>query len=321
MPREPASRLGRVARHTRYLAEAGVFDVLSVLARHASPQVRHALASALGTTMWTLDVRHRRVAMANLKLAYGESLPPGDARRIVLASMRHFAHLAVETLAFERYLAEAVESRVRVEGLEHLRNAYARGTGVIGFTGHLGHWELLAFMFGRLGMPATGIARPLDNPYLEQRLMRLRTLSGNRVINKRGAFKEALGILLGGGFVGIWIDQRPKRGGIVVPFFGADAYTTDGLARLVLASGAALTPAFVVREDDGSFCMTIEPEVPVERTGDPEADARRITADCTAVIERWVRRYPAQWLWTHRRWAVPKQAAERRAGAGVTSAP
>ncbi len=279
------------------------------------------MGSGLGTLMWAVDVRHRRVALANLRHACGPQLPPREARRIALASMRHFAHLAVETLAFERYLAEAVESRVRVEGFGHLRNAHARGTGVVGFTGHLGHWELLAFMFGRLGMPATGIARPLDNPYLEQRLMRLRTLSGNRVINKRGAFNEALGILRGGGFVGIWIDQRPKRGGIVVPFFGVDAYTTDGPARLVLTSGAALIPAFVVRESDGSFRMTIEPEVPVVRTGDREADARRITADCTAVIERWVRRYPEQWLWTHRRWAVPKQAAERRTVAGVAGAP
>jgi KDO2-lipid IV(A) lauroyltransferase len=221
--------------------------------------------------------------------------------------MRHFARLAVETLAFRRYLAEAVDARVHVEGLELLREAHRRGHGVIGFTGHLGHWELLSFMLGRLGMPATGIARPLDNPYLEERLTRIRTLSGNRVINKHGAFREGLAVLQQGGFLGIWIDQRPKRGGILVPFFGTDAYTTDGLARLALGSKAAVVPCFAVHETGGSWRMVIEREVPVARTGDYEADVYRITADCTAILERWVRRYPDQWLWTHRRWAVPTQ--------------
>jgi KDO2-lipid IV(A) lauroyltransferase len=305
----PASRLDRLGRQVRYRTEAAIVDGLSVLAGVASPRVRQGIGTALGTVMWAVDARHRRVARDNVRLAYGDTLPPREAHRLVLGSMRHFARLAVETLAFERYLAEKVDARVRVEGVEHLRDAYARGHGVIGFTGHLGHWELLSFMFGRLGIPATGIARPLDNPYLEARLVRLRTLSGNRVINKRGAFREALAVLQRGGFLGIWIDQRPKRGGILVPFFGTDAYTTDGLARLALDSEAAIVPCFAVHEADGSWRMVIEPEVPLARTGDLEADRYRITADCTAVIERWVRRYPEQWLWTHRRWAIPAQSA------------
>ena len=313
MPRQPpASRLGRLGLKVRHVAEAGLFDALSLVARTAPDGARHAVGSALGTLAWAVDARHRRIALQNVRIAYGLALAPHEARRLVLGSMRHFARLAVETLAFQRYVAENMDARVRVEGLELLREALGKGKGVIGFTGHLGDWELLSFMFGRLGMPATGIARPLDNPYLERRLVRLRTLTGNRVINKRGAFREALAVLQGGGFLGIWIDQRPKRGGVKVPFFGNDAYTTDGLARLALASEAAVMPCFAVREADGSWRMVIEPAVPVVRTGDVETDTYRITADCTAILERWVRRYPDQWLWTHRRWAVPKLGA--RAG-------
>jgi KDO2-lipid IV(A) lauroyltransferase len=136
-------------------------------------------------------------------------------------------------------------------------------------------------------------------------------MSGNRIVDKHGAFPEALRVLQDGGFLGLWIDQRPKRGGIPVPFFGRDAYTTDGLARLVLASDAAVVPCFAFLEQDGFVRLVVEPEVPVSHTGDQAADAYRITADCTAVIEQWVRRYPEQWLWTHRRWAVPKPGAPR----------
>jgi KDO2-lipid IV(A) lauroyltransferase len=255
--------------------------------------------------MWAVDARHRRVAYSNVRLAYGHTLPALEVRRIVLGSMRHFARLMIETLAFERNLNDDVEARVRVEGFDHLRAAHDRGQGIIGFTGHLGHWELMSFLFGRLGMPATGIARPLDNPYLEERLVRLRELTGNRIINKHGAFRQGLAVLERGGFLGIWIDQRPKRGGIVVPFFGRNAYTTDGLARLALNSNAAVVPCFMVHEPGGALRMVIEPAVPVVRSGSVESDSYRITADCTAILESWVRRYPDQWLWTHRRWAVP----------------
>jgi KDO2-lipid IV(A) lauroyltransferase len=320
MPREPASRLGRVALRTRYFIEAGVFDVLSVVARHASPAGRARVASLLGRIQWTLDLRHRRVALSNLRLAYGAELATGATRRIARESMTHTARLALETLALDTYANGPIDDYVRLEGIDYLREAYDRGRGVIGVTGHIGHWELLSIVFGRLGIRSTGIARPLDNPFLESRLMRLRGLTGSGVIPKNRAFGPALKRLRHGELVGILADQRPKRGGIVVPFFGTEAYTTEGPAMLALASEAAIVPGFAVWERDGTLRLVMEPEVPVVRTGDREADARRITADCTAIIERWVRRYPEQWLWTHRRWAVPKHAAERRTGAGVTGA-
>jgi KDO2-lipid IV(A) lauroyltransferase len=275
----------------------------------------------LGTILWALDIRHRHVALANLRLAYGTQLSAADAHRIARGSMRHTARLVLETLALGTYANGPLEAYVRVEGLEHLREAYDRGHGVIGVTGHIGHWELLSIVFGRLGIRSTGIARPLDNPFLESRLMRLRTVTGSGVIHKNRAFGPALKRLRQGELVGILIDQRPKRGGIVVPFFGAGAYTTEGPAMLALASEAAIVPGFAVWEPDGTLRMVMEPELPVVRTGDREADARRITADCTAIVERWVRRYPEQWLWTHRRWAVPKHGAERPPRAGVAGAP
>jgi len=306
MPRPlPASRLGRLALDARYRAEAAVVGSLSLLARLAAPRVRRAVGTGVGTMQWALDARHRRVARDNLRLAYGDMLSRGDVRRLVLASMRHLAQVAVETLAFERYLAGEPDAAVRAEGVEHLRAVLARGRGAIGFTGHLGHWELLALTLGHLGVPIASIVRPLDNPYLEARLARLRTLSGNGVIDKHAAFRQALLHLRRGGGLGLPIDQRPKRGGIPVPFFGHDAYTTDGLAELAFASDAGVVPCFVVQEPNGTWRMVIEPELTVPRTGDRAADAYRLTADCTAILERWVRRYPDQWLWTHRRWAVP----------------
>jgi len=307
--------VGSIPRRIRHVTEAAAFDLLAGIARLASPRVRFAVGTAVGALTWAVDVPHRRVARGNLLLAYGNDLPSGDLRRLVFRSMAHFARLAVEALAFDPGAGARSARYTRLEGDEHVRAAAARGRGVILFTGHLGCWEFIAPVLGRAGLPATGIARPLDNPYLERRLQQVRTATGCRVISRRGAFPEALAVLRHGGLLGIWIDQRPKRGGIRVPFFGHPAWTTDGLARFALASEAAVIPVRAVFEPDGGVLVTCEPEVRVARTGDEAADAYQLTAACTATIERWVRRWPDQYLWTHRRWAVPRGGTDPRPAA------
>ncbi len=308
-----ARALASALRHARYRSEAAVFDLLTAVVVRLSPAARQRTATLLGLVVWAVDGRHRRVAAANLRLAYGETLTPAQRGRLVRESMRHLVRVALETFAVRTYLSDPSEVPVVVQGAEHLRKAAASGRGVILATGHLGHWELLGIVCGRLGFPGTAITRPLDNPYLEARLLDQRTLSGNRVIDKHGAFDAARRVLLDGGILGMLFDQRPKRGGIPVPFFGAPAYVTDGLARLVLDTDADVMPCFGVFESDGTVRVTFEGPIPIVRTGDRMADAIRMSADCTAVIEQWVRRYPGQWLWTHRRWARPAPGEPRLA--------
>ena len=320
MPKASSARgIGRLGLQARFLAEAGVFAVLALAARTAPARARHTVGTAFGAVWWAVDARHRRVGCDNVRLAYRDTLSPREGRRLVLASRQHFGRIAVETLALPRYLTGREAGRVRVEGLEYLREAHSRGKGVLVFSGHLGNWELMMFMLGRLGMPAVGLVRPLDNPYLERQLVRLRTMTGGRLLNKRGALRGSLRVLKDGGILAVLIDQRPKREHLMVPFFGVDAHTTDGLAGFALHTEAVVVPCFVVQEADGSWRMVVEPAVPVPRTGDAEADAHRITADCTAILERWVRRYPHQWLWTHRRWAPPRDGARpgRKGNAGA----
>jgi KDO2-lipid IV(A) lauroyltransferase len=130
----------------------------------------------------------------------------------------------------------------------------------------------------------------------------LRGSSGNRIIHKRSAVREMLRALSRGEGVAFVPDQDARADGIFVPFFGHAASTTPTLALLALRTGAAVVPTFSVPQPDGSWLVTYEPEVPVESTSDRDEDVRRITAACTAIIERWVRRHPELWLWMHRRW-------------------
>jgi Kdo2-lipid IVA lauroyltransferase/acyltransferase len=193
---------------------------------------------------------------------------------------------------------------IAVEGLEHLAAAGAQGKGVILFTGHVGAWELSSFGLSLFGHPLSFLVRRIDNPKIEAMIDRLRSGSGNRTIDKRSAAREMLAILRDGGTLGILVDLNTlDREAIFVDFFGIPAATTFIVAKLALRTGAAVLPVFAPWDDDSKhFRLKIGAPLPIERTGDEAEDVRRLTQQYTRVVEDYVRRYPDQWLWIHRRW-------------------
>ena len=286
----------------RFRIEAAAFDALVVMAGMTPRPLLLAAGSTAGTVGRWLDRRHARIARENLLLAYGDTLSKEEVSRIVAACWRHFGRITFDSLKFPERSASDAGTLVRYEGLEHIRAAYARGKGVLLFSAHYGSWEMVALMQGFLGMPLSLVTRPLDNPALERMLADLRGRSGNGIIHKRRAVREMIKTLHGGGGIAIVIDQDARGDGVFVPFFGVAASTTPTLALLALRTGAAVMPVVSTLEEDGTYRVRYEAEIPVAATGDRDGDVRRVTAECTAAIERWVRERPEQWLWMHRRW-------------------
>lgn len=296
----------------RFRLEAAAFRLLlwvaSVLPRAALLKI----GSALGGLGGLVDVRHRKIAVANLLEAFAPELDRTAARLLARDCFRHFGKITLDTLYFQRLDRRQIEGLVRVHGVEHVRAAQAAGRGILLFSGHFGHWELAGVTSGFLGTQLAVVARPLDNPALERMLGALRACSGNLVVYKRQAVREMLRALHRGMGVAILLDQDARRDGIFVPFFGRPASTTPTLALLALRSGAPIIPTFAVVQNDHTCDLTFERPLEIERTGDRANDVRQITERCTAILESWIRRYPDQWLWMHRRWKTtpPSSAAD-----------
>ena len=88
-----------------------------------------------------------------------------------------------------------------------------------------------------------------------------------------------------------------------MPFFGVQACTASGLARVALKTGAAVLPGFLLwEESEQQYVLHFYSELTLASTSDAEADAAENTARFTAVLEDSIRKYPSQWLWMHRRW-------------------
>lgn len=296
-------------RSIRFAIECAVADAFVRAVRSMPRRVVLALGGVAGSVARRLYPKRAEIARENLRHALGDTHDVRERAEIARRCWKQFGRVAVDTLAFSKFDASSIGREVRYHGLEHIRGAYAAGHGVVLFSGHFGHWELAAYLQGHLGMPLALVTRPLDNRALENRLAALRQGSGNTLIHKRRGVRAMLRTLREGGGVAIVIDQDAREGGVFVPFLGRPASTSPTPALLALRTGAALVPVFARPADDGTYDITYEPPVVLPRSEDLDADVARLTARCTAILERWVRDHPTCWMWMHRRWKSVPQAA------------
>jgi len=273
--------------------------ILGLLPRPLS----RAIGITLGLAVYALHGRLRRVGHRNLTLAFPE-MSPREQRRILRGEFISLGRQLAEVCLFPRYTRENVSRIVAYDGFENFERAYARGKGVLFLTGHLGAWELSAFAHSLQGHPLSIVMRSLDNPYVNSLIQSYRTMHGNRTVDKDDFIRGLLSAMKAGETVGILMDTNmtPPQG-VFVEFFGIPACTASGLARIALRTDAAVVPGFTVWDKTlRKYILRFDPAVELIRTGDNEADIVANTAKFTKVIEDFIRCYPDQWLWVHRRW-------------------
>jgi KDO2-lipid IV(A) lauroyltransferase len=295
---EPASRPS--LRQALEFAVAWLFiHVLRALPR----RMARAAGAAIAAIAFVSLGRLRRVGRRNLELAFPE-MPASQRAAVLRQEYRHLGWLLGEFCQMFTYTRETADRFIRYQGLEHYLGARDRGKGVFVLTGHLGAWELSSFYHSLAGYPMGMVIRRLDNPLLDSLVNSIRCQHGNRVLHKDDFARGLIGAMRGGETVGILMDTNmtPPQG-LFVPFFGVEACTASGLARVALKTGAAVLPGFLLWEESKrQYVLRFGPELTLANTGDSEADAASNTALFTAVIEETIRQYPSQWLWMHRRW-------------------
>jgi KDO2-lipid IV(A) lauroyltransferase len=262
-----------------------------------------AVGAAIGAVAFHALGRLRRVGLRNLELAFPERTPR-EREAILRSEYRNLGFLLAEFCKMPDYTAATASRFIRYEGLENYLRARERGKGVLVLTGHLGAWELSSFYHSLMGMPMGMVIRRLDNPLVDAFVNRIRCLRGNRVIHKDDFARGLIASMRAGETVGILMDTNmtPPQG-VFVPFFGVQACTASGMARIAAKTGAAVVPGFLLWEQsERRYVLYFGEELQVVHTGDAEQDALANTAMFTAAIEGYVRQYPEQWLWMHRRW-------------------
>jgi len=286
-------------RKLEYAAAWPFIKILGFLPRPLS----RALGIAIARMVYLLHFRLRRVGMRNLRMIFPEK-SEAERARILRGEFTSLGRQLAEMSQFPRYTKDNIDDIVVYDGLENYERAYARGKGVLFLTAHFGGWELSAFAHSLHGHWLHVVMRPMDNPYLDRLLQSYRSMHGNKVVDKDDFVRGLLAAMKAGETVGILMDTNmtPPQG-VFVDFFGIPACTASGLARIALRTDAAVVPGFTIWDEKlRKYRLRFDPALDLIRTGDLEADIVANTQMFTKVIEDYVRKYPEQWLWVHRRW-------------------
>jgi len=198
-----------------------------------------------------------------------------------------------------------IDGIVTIEGREHLDKALSRGKGVVALSAHFGNFTLLGTVMAKAHYPFHMVIRHPKSKPIAKTFQILRDLTGQKTIATkpwRECLRRMLHCLRNNEIICLITDENKRRGGVKVDFFGQNSSTAMGPAILSLRTGAAIVPMFIIRQNDDTHKIIIEPPLVFNPTGNQTEDIRHITSAFTERIESYIKAYPTQWFWINRRW-------------------
>lgn len=281
-----------------YAAARGVLALLGWMPRRLARSVCVVLA-ALSYAFWP---RLRRVGLFNLRIAFPD-WADGQRRKVLFAQFLSLGRMLADFAHFPQLNRENIERLIIYDGFENYDEARRQGRGIIFLTAHFGNWELGSFAHGIYGYPCNFVVREMDNPLIDELINRYRCASGGHAIEKREFARQTLRAFERNEAVGILMDQNMLAGeGTFVDFFGLPASTTTGPARVARKTGAPVILGLVIWDSKLKKYRLRFDRIDWIKCQDPEKEIEMNTANFTRRIEEYIRRYPDQWLWVHRRW-------------------
>ncbi len=276
------------------------------------------LGGYLGELLFLCWGSRRKIAIENLKAAVSRKALTINAspEDIIKENFRNLGRSFAEVVKIYYGLGDHIIRDVKIRGVENFVRASRQGRGTLLITGHCGNWELNALAGAANVTKMHIVARPVDNPYLNRLIERTRRKYGNRVIYKKGALKKILFALSRNEVVAILMDQSVVSSeGVIADFLGKKDYTMKTPAIIAMKTGSAVLPAFIRRSEDGHI-IEIGEELDLDRSDGGEKTVYANTIKMSQRIEEYIRLYPEEWLWMHRRW---KRISDPAMGAEVSS--
>jgi KDO2-lipid IV(A) lauroyltransferase len=265
------------------------------------------LGDGLGVIAFYVLPHLRNIGVDNIKKVFGSKISKSEIRILIKASLKNISRNIIE-LAYccvssqpQRFLRQ----NISVIGKENLDKALKKGRGVITVSAHLGNFPIVGAYMADLGYPFWIINKDPENIYLKNLFKQWMDHLGIRSVPykpRRICVSESIRVLRNNGVIFLQVDQNPrKKHGVYVEFFGYHLPTYSGLVVMALRTGAAIVPMFIHRNADNTETITIQPEVSLKKSKDKSQNIVDNLRIINIICEDWIRRYPEQWWWIHRR--------------------
>jgi Kdo2-lipid IVA lauroyltransferase/acyltransferase len=280
---------------------------LMIIVKSVPEIMLYRFSQLLGNASFFLADKRRNRTFENLTIAFKNEKSSQEIKRMAKQVFCEIAEGGVDTairLLKDAAIQKTLIQDISVEGAEYLDEALKNKKGVICVGAHFGNFLLLALRLALKGYPCNMIIKDADNPVVAEIWHNLMRGAGVQWIPARPRIKavsDSLKWLRNGGILFFYADQH-KSDGVYVEFFGRPAGTVEGPALLHLKTGATILCAFIIRLGRKKHKIVITPPIPATKTGNRQEDVYQITKAFTKTIEDFVRQYPEQWWWPHKRW-------------------
>ncbi|MEN3929528.1 lipid A biosynthesis lauroyl acyltransferase [Microvirga sp. W0021] len=305
MSRSKRSLLSRLSELVMVGIVRGVFGFLRLLGPERSSALGGFLTRTLGPILPV-----NKVAMANLRAIFPD-MDEAERKRIAKGAWENLGRVGTEyahlsTLFDYEYGSDNV-GRIEVDGIEHFIDLREDGKPGLIFSAHLANWELPAICAAKYDLETTAVFRAPNDPGIARVLHEIRSgTMGNLEAARQGAAFAFHSALERGGHLGMLIDQHFTRG-VKVNFMGRECMVNPIMAKFARQFDCPVHGVRVIRLPNLRFRLQLTPPLDLPRDEEGLVDVQGAMQMMTDVVEEWVREYPEQWLWMHRRWRpLPK---------------
>jgi KDO2-lipid IV(A) lauroyltransferase len=264
----------------------------------------YPFAAFLAKLGFILNVKHRRVALESLKIAFGQEKSDSEIMEIAKLSFENMAKGMVE-LIFMMGHPYFFKKSIKIVGKEHLEKAFQEGKGVIGVSAHFGNFPAMLVRFVQEGYKASAIMRFARDEKFEKFFLQKRNEFGVKTVYsqpRKACVEESIRVLRNNELLFIPLDQNFGTAGVFVDFFGTKAATATGPVVFAMRTKAPILPMFIVRQKDDTHKIIVEPPLYIEEKEDYKETLIYNVSRITKIIESYIRKYPQEWGWIHRRW-------------------
>ena len=270
------------------------FTIFRIIGYKASSKLGFLIGKYLGPIF-----RSKKLIINNLEKANIDK--KNNFEKIASNVLGNYGRIFSEYVHLKNFKNDNLQKYFSIEGLDHLKNIKKNGEKVVFISGHFNNFELMAMQIEKAGVDCAAIYRPLNNPYLNRIMERIRikNICKNQIKKGRAGTREIIRFLSKGTSIALMIDQRVREGE-KINFFGNPATTTTIPAQLIKKYGCSVVPIYIERKKSHHFKMYVSKPIKINRS----RSISEITKHLNDILEKMILKNIDQWIWTHDRWKV-----------------
>lgn len=289
-------------RLLRSLLEGVLLGTAGWIIPRISRKAELRLSRYIGCLFYYLEIRSRRIAMANLNVVYGDSKTLEEKQRILRASYNHAAQILLDYFWFSGESEQRVKQYCHV-GDDVMEQWVSGNFSGILVVAHLGNWELGGQLIAWRGREIVSVYRPIGTRGTRKALLKFREAAGMKVLAREGAVIGMFRALRSNSLIAMVLDQHTdvNEGGMYLDFFGVPATFSKAAGTVAHRMNVPICVS-VVKYDGDADNYTLKSYQVISSEEVARMTSEEITAQVVSVMSRMILDYPEQWLWMYRRW-------------------